>query len=172
MKNGSFASVVVLFTMACGTSSSSPDATSKFTGTWRYEPGSTILAECAGVSPQTVDLSRVPPVNQPGYFSLSSTGLADLHEVDARGCEYDWSVTGETAAAASGQSCATFPDGHGGNRRSLAVGHEAYRRRCLDDGRRTFRHRSALELRDPRARRRKEIVTQTVRNQSSRRLRE
>jgi hypothetical protein len=58
-----------------------------------------------------IDLSKVPPVNQSGYFSFSSTGLADLHEVDARGREYNWSVTGETASAASGQSCAIHVQG-------------------------------------------------------------
>jgi hypothetical protein len=79
-------------------------------------PGSTIVAECAGASPQTIDLSNVGPQNQPGFFTFSRSGVASLHEVDARGCEYDWSVSGEVATAAAGQSCASFPDGQGGNR--------------------------------------------------------
>jgi hypothetical protein len=84
-----------------------------------------------GTPTQTIDLSKVPPpANQPGYFTFSSTSLAGLHEVDARGCEYDWSVTGGTASAVSGQSCATFPDGRGGNR----VVHLQSGTKSTDDG--------------------------------------
>jgi hypothetical protein len=101
----------------CGSTSAAPaEATSPFTGTWTYQPGSTIVADCAGAPEQTLDLSKVPPANQPGYFTFSATGADALHEVDARGCQYDWTVSGAAASAAAGQSCATFPDGRGGNR--------------------------------------------------------
>jgi hypothetical protein len=111
--------------VACGNGSASPaastspapEATTKFAGTWTYQPGSSILADCAGAALQTIDLSRVPPANHPGFFVLSPADAgAELLEVDARGCRYDWQVTGSVATAVSGQSCATFPDGHGGNR--------------------------------------------------------
>jgi hypothetical protein len=43
-----------------------------------------------------------------------TTTNGGVHEVDARGCQYEWNVSGDVATAASGQSCANFPDGHGG----------------------------------------------------------
>jgi hypothetical protein len=84
-------------------------------GRWTYQPGSQIEAVCADAPAQTIDLSKVPPANQAGFFQLSRTDSADLHEVDARACQYDWAIHGD-AASASGQSCGTFPDGRGGNR--------------------------------------------------------
>jgi hypothetical protein len=115
MKIASAALLLLSSFLACSSSSPS-DETSAFVGTWTYLPGSTIVADCAGAPTQTLDLSKVPPKNQPGLFTFSSTGDASLHEVDARGCNYDWSVAGEVATAAAGQSCSTFPDGQGGNR--------------------------------------------------------
>src|SRR5215472_4307221 len=101
--------------LACSSSGSTPDETSKFVGTWTYLPGSEIVATCAGGATQTIDLSKLPPQNQPGFFAFSSIGSASLHEVDGRGCQYDWNVSGDVATAAAGQSCATFPNGRGGN---------------------------------------------------------
>jgi hypothetical protein len=104
---------------ACGGPSpaATPDAPpSKFVGTWTYQPGSAIEAQCADASPQTIDLSDVPGTNKPGFFILTDSGEGALHEVDARGCQYDWSVSGDVASAAAGQSCSTFPDGRGGTR--------------------------------------------------------
>jgi hypothetical protein len=108
--------LLALSTAACagGSGPSAPD-TSRFLGTWTYQPGSTIAIACAGRSAGTIDLSRVPPANQPGYFTFSSGAGAVLHEVDARGCAYDWTLSGDAAAATPGQSCATFPDGKGGS---------------------------------------------------------
>jgi hypothetical protein len=103
-------------TLACSSAEPSPDETSEFVGTWTYRPGSAILADCAGTAPQTIDLSSVPPQDRPGFFTFSAGGAASLHEVDARGCAYDWGVSGDVAIAAPGRSCATFPDGRGGNR--------------------------------------------------------
>jgi hypothetical protein len=105
--------------VACSSSSPvppPPDATSNFVGTWTYESGSAIVADCTGAATQRLDLSKVPPQNRPGFFTFSATGGDALHEVDARGCEYDWNVSGQVATAPAGQSCATFPDGRGGNR--------------------------------------------------------
>jgi hypothetical protein len=102
--------------IACSSSSPPPDEASKFVGTWTYRPGSAIVAACAGAAAQTIDLAKVPPQNQPGFFTFSPGGGSSLQEVDARGCRYDWSVAGEVANAAAGQSCASFPDGRGGNR--------------------------------------------------------
>jgi hypothetical protein len=116
MKDG-FKTTLAIFTSAvgCASSSSAPAPTSKFAGTWTYAADSTIVADCPGAPSQTIDLSKVPPSNRPGYFVISDAEAAHLHEIDARGCAYDWSVSGDSATAA-GQSCATFPDGRGGNR--------------------------------------------------------
>jgi hypothetical protein len=81
-----------------------------------YLPGSAIVADCTGAASYTIDLSKIPPQNQPGFFTFTSTSSTSLHEVDARGCQYDWSVSGDVATASAGQSCATFPDGAGGKR--------------------------------------------------------
>jgi hypothetical protein len=102
--------------IACTSPSSTPDATAKFAGTWTYQPGSAIVAQCAGAPDQAIDLSKVPGMNRPGFFMLAAAGNGMLHEVDARGCQYDWSVSDDVASAASGQSCSTFPDGRGGTR--------------------------------------------------------
>ncbi|MCL2448950.1 MAG: hypothetical protein FWD17_08395 [Polyangiaceae bacterium] len=102
--------------IACSSRSEPPDPTSRFLGTWIYQPGSSIVADCTGAASYSIDLSNVPPQNQPGFFTFTSTSRTSLHEVDARGCEYDWSVSGDVATAGVGQSCATFPDGAGGNR--------------------------------------------------------
>jgi hypothetical protein len=106
-----------LSTIACGAAQPmAPDDTVRFVGRWNYQAGSAIVADCPNAPSQTIDLSRIPPDNQPAYFVLSATATARLHEVDARGCQYDWAVAGDVATAAPGQSCATFPDGRGGNR--------------------------------------------------------
>jgi hypothetical protein len=106
-----FKATLAIFASAvgCASSSAAPDAASKFGGTWTYAAGSTIVADCPGAPPQTIDLAKV------GYFVLTEADDVDLHEIDARGCAYTWSVSGDSATAA-GQSCATFPDGRGGNR--------------------------------------------------------
>jgi len=101
---------------ACSGPAPVADRTTEFVGKWIYQPGSTVLIDCPNAPEQSIDLSRVPPANQPGYFSLASSGVDTLHEIDARGCQYDWTVAGDVATAASEQSCATFPDGRGGNR--------------------------------------------------------
>jgi hypothetical protein len=103
-------------TVACGAQPTAPDDTSRFAGRWNYQSGSAIVADCPNTPRQMIDLSRVPPDNQPAYFVFTPTSANRLHEVDARGCQYDWTVVGDVATAASGQSCATFPDGRGGNR--------------------------------------------------------
>jgi hypothetical protein len=103
-------------TIACSGAGEPPDETSKFVGTWTYAPGSEIAADCSGATSYTIDLSQVPPQNRPGFFTFRANGSASLREVDARGCEYDWSVSGDVATGAAGQTCATFPDGAGGNR--------------------------------------------------------
>jgi hypothetical protein len=99
-----------LSAFACSGQPAAPDdtTTTRFIGRWTYQSGS--------APQQTIDLSRVPPDNQPAYFTFTATAADRLHEVDARGCQYDWAVAGAVASAASGQSCATFPDGRGGNR--------------------------------------------------------
>ena len=103
---------------ACGGQPAAPDdtTTTRFVGRWIYQPGSAVVADCPNAPPQTIDLSKVPPDNQPAYFTFTATAVDRLHEVDARGCQYDWAVAGDVATAASGQDCATFPDGRGGNR--------------------------------------------------------
>jgi hypothetical protein len=111
-----FSAWLLSFSVACSSSGPPTDETSKFAGTWTYLAGSAIVADCAGAPTQTIDLSKVPPQNRPGFFTFSPTGGTSLHEVDARGCQYDWSVSGDVATAMAGQSCATFPDGAGGNR--------------------------------------------------------
>jgi hypothetical protein len=116
MKTRFLATLLLPSVLACVSSAPGPDPASKFSGRWTYELGSSIVVDCPGAASQTIDLSRVPPANQPGYFSLTPADAADLHEVDARGCQYNWSVAGGVATAAAGQSCATFPDGRGGNR--------------------------------------------------------
>jgi hypothetical protein len=107
-----------LSAFACGGQPAAPDdtTTTRFVGRWTYQSSSAIVADCPNVPQQTIDLSRVPPDNQPAYFTFTATAVDRLHEVDARGCQYDWTVAGAVATAASGQSCATFPDGRGGNR--------------------------------------------------------
>jgi hypothetical protein len=107
-----------LSAFACGGQPAAPDTTTttRFVGRWTYQSGSAIVVDCPNVPQQTIDLSRVPPDNQPAYFTFMATAADRLHEVDARGCQYDWAVAGAVATAASGQSCATFPDGRGGNR--------------------------------------------------------
>jgi hypothetical protein len=102
--------------LGCSSKAPAADSTAKFVGQWVYQPGSTILVDCPNAPQQSLDLASVPPANQPGYFSLAESTVNGLHEVDGRGCQYDWVVAGDVATAASGQSCATFPDGHGGNR--------------------------------------------------------
>ena len=103
---------------ACGGQPAAPDdtTTTRFVGRWTYQSGSAIVADCLNPPQQTIDLSRVPPDNQPAYFTFTVSAADRLHEVDARGCQYDWAVASAVATAASGQSCATFPDGRGGNR--------------------------------------------------------
>ena len=105
-----------LSTFACGAQPTAPDDTTSFAGRWNYQSGSAIVADCPNAPQQTIDLSSIPPANQPAYFVFTETAAERLHEVDARGCQYDWTVAGRVATAASGQSCATFPDGRGGNR--------------------------------------------------------
>jgi hypothetical protein len=102
---------------ACSSESGGPGAagTSKFLGKWTYLSGSTIVIDCPNAPTRSIDLSNVPPANQPGYFTFSAAPGEVVHEVDARGCTYDWAVTGDAANAAPNQSCATFPDGRGGN---------------------------------------------------------
>jgi hypothetical protein len=106
---------LALATSACSSSSTAADASNAFVGRWTYQPGSAIVVDCPSTPETTMDLSKVPPSNQPGFFSFSTSG-SGLHEVDARGCAYDWTIVGDVASAAPGQSCATFPDGRGGNR--------------------------------------------------------
>ena len=89
------------------------DASAKFVGTWSYQSGSTIAIDCPGAAPRTIDLAHVM-AGQPGFFTLTATPPG-VHEVDGRGCVYDWTVADDVATAESGQSCATFPDGQGGN---------------------------------------------------------
>jgi hypothetical protein len=105
-----------LSAFACSGQPAAPDDTSRFTGRWTYQSGSAIVVDCPNAPQQRIDLSRVPPNNQPAYFTFTATATDRLHEVDARGCQYDWVVAGDVANAASGQSCTTFPDGRGGNR--------------------------------------------------------
>ena len=108
-----------LSAFACSTAPTAPTTpsdTTRFVGKWNYQSGSASVADCPNASQQRIDLSRVPPDNQPAYFVFTATAADRLHEVDARGCQYDWAVAGDVATAASGQSCATFPDGRGGNR--------------------------------------------------------
>lgn len=107
-----------LSAFACGGQPAAPDdtTTTRFVGTWTYQPGSAIVADCPNAPQQAIDLSRLPPDSQPGYFTFTATAPDRLHEVDGRNCQYDWDVAGPVATAASGQSCATFPDGRGGNR--------------------------------------------------------
>jgi hypothetical protein len=109
---------VFAFGLACASQPATPDdpAASKFVGKWTYQAGSVVLADCPNAPQQTIDLSRIPPDNQPAYFTFTATAPDRLHEVDARGCQYDWTVVGDVATAAPGQSCTTFPDGRGGNR--------------------------------------------------------
>jgi hypothetical protein len=96
---------------ACG-----PGATG-FAGTWTYQTGSTIVSDCGGGPEQTVDLTQAAPMGRPAFFTFTaSPGGEVLHEVDARGCNYTWTVNGDVAQLDPGQSCATFPDGRGGNR--------------------------------------------------------
>jgi hypothetical protein len=116
MKTAVLAIGLLFSTIACSSSSQPPDPTSNFSGKWTYLPGSAIVADCTGAAGYTIDLSKVPPQNQPGFFTLTSINSSSLHEVDARGCQYDWSVLGDVATAAAEQSCATFPDGAGGDR--------------------------------------------------------
>jgi hypothetical protein len=108
--------VALWFAAACSASSDPSPAsdTSKFIGTWTYEAGSTISLECAGAAAQTIDLSKVPPTGQPGYFTFSPEPGAALHEIDARGCQYEWTVAGDAASATPNETCASFPDGRGG----------------------------------------------------------
>ena len=107
-----------LSAFACGGQPAAPDdtTTTRFIGRWTYQSGSAVFVDCPKAPQQTIDLSRVPPDNQPAYFTFTATAADRLHEVDARGCQYDWAVAGGVATAATGQSCATFPDGRGGNR--------------------------------------------------------
>lgn len=107
------ASIATLL-LACGASIPAPPPLLE--GRWTYEAGSTIVADCEGAPEQTIDLSKAAPAGQPGYFVLSAADAGGLHEVDARGCQYDWDVSGGVATARGGQSCDTFPDGRGGNR--------------------------------------------------------
>ncbi len=109
--------LVAGFAVACSSSEDAPvaDGTSKFLGKWTYQPGSAILIDCPGSPSQSIDLSKVPPANQPGYFTFSEELEGVVHEVDARGCAYDWTVSGDAATARPSQSCTTFPDGRGGN---------------------------------------------------------
>jgi hypothetical protein len=102
--------------LACGGQPQGADTTAKLLGKWTYQPGSSILIDCPDAPPQSLDLSKVPPANQPGYFTFAASAADAVHETDARGCQYDWTVSGDVATALPGQSCATFPDGRGGNR--------------------------------------------------------
>ena len=113
-----FLLVLSFAAFACSGQPAAPDdtTTTKFVGRWTYQSGSAIVVDCPNAPQQRIDLSRVPPDNQPGYFTFTATAADRLHEVDARGCQYDWAVSGDVATAVSGQSCATFPDGRGGNR--------------------------------------------------------
>jgi hypothetical protein len=111
MRHSTAAGLFLALTTAC---SSSTTDTSKLVGTWTYQPGSTIAIDCPNTPSKSIDLSTVVG-GHPGFFTLSAGGPGTVHEVDARGCTYDWSVTAGVATAAPGQSCATFPDGRGGN---------------------------------------------------------
>jgi hypothetical protein len=104
-----------LFTaLSIAACSSTPD-TSMLLGRWTYQKGSAIAIDCTGAAPRSIDLSMVPPSNQPGYFTFSAGAADVVHEVDARGCSYDWTVFGGLATAKPDQSCANFPDGKGGS---------------------------------------------------------
>jgi hypothetical protein len=109
---------LILALTACGSAAAptAPTDVVNFLGKWTYDSGSAITIDCAGAPEQAIDLSMVPPANQPGYFTFSLVSGDAIHEVDARGCEYDWTVAGDVATAGPGQRCATFPDGQGGNR--------------------------------------------------------
>jgi hypothetical protein len=109
-------STVIFLSMGCGASPPEPNDSSKFVGKWTYQSGSTIAVDCPGMPEQTLDLSHALPSGQPGYFVVSESSPGVVHEVDARGCEYDWTVSGDVASGVPNASCATFPDGRGGNR--------------------------------------------------------
>jgi hypothetical protein len=116
MHTRSLLALALVSAFACSSQAPAADSTAKFVGKWTYQPGSTILADCPNAPEQSLDMARMLPANQPGYFSFAESTVNGVHEVDARGCQYDWTVAGDVATAASGQSCATFPDGHGGKR--------------------------------------------------------
>jgi hypothetical protein len=98
---------------ACTTHSPAEDPAAKFVGTWTYQAGSTNEIDCPGQPPRTIDLAHAIG-GQPAFFTFTAT-TAGVHEVDARRCEWDWSIAGDVATAAAGQTCSTFPDGQGGN---------------------------------------------------------
>jgi len=107
----------VLLTMvaaACsGPSSVTPSGDpARFAGKWTYQSGSIVLEDCANAPEQTIDLSKAIG-GQPAFFTMTTTN-GGIHEVDARGCQYDWDVSADVATAVGGQSCGNFPDGHGG----------------------------------------------------------
>ena len=101
---------------ACGDTlgRSSSDDAAQFVGRWTYLAGSSVVINCPGQPPVVTDLSKVPPTNQPAFFVFSEVSLTRVHEIDARGCEYDWTIAGSDAVGVSGQSCDKFPDGRGG----------------------------------------------------------
>src|SRR5712692_1396542 len=66
---------------ACGGQPAAPDdtTTTRFVGRWIYQPGSAVVADCPNAPPQTIDLSKVPPDNQPAYFTFTATAVDRLH---------------------------------------------------------------------------------------------
>jgi hypothetical protein len=91
------------------------DDRAKFEGTWVFQAGSTFSVACPGQPAQVLDLTNVPPSGTPAHFMLSALAATKLHEIDGLGCNYDWAVAGAHATLdPPQQSCAQFPDGHGG----------------------------------------------------------
>jgi hypothetical protein len=109
------AATLVLGAWSSGDGASRGSDTSKFIGTWTYQDGSAIVLQCPGAPAQTIDLSKVPPADKPGFFTFSAGSGEVIDEVDARGCQYTWDVSGDVATASPGQSCSNFPDGKGGS---------------------------------------------------------
>jgi hypothetical protein len=105
--------ILLAVAAAACTKSAVPDASAKFVGTWTYRSGSAIAIDCPGAAPRTIDLAHAMG-GQPGFFTFTASS-GGVHEVDARGCAYDWTVADDVATAVSGQSCSTFPDGQGGD---------------------------------------------------------
>jgi hypothetical protein len=97
--------VLALATASCGSSSSSnPDS---FVGAWTFQSGS-IVPNCAGITLSDIDLTG----DAVTITKVDSTHVAMVVAATGAMCNVRFTVSGDTATADAGQTCAISDSGY------------------------------------------------------------